>query len=102
MARLFISQERLDAWSGENKVEVQGDRMTLVDGGRVFQIRPAVRFMKVVGDEPDAADLIGRVKDEQGLAALGADQYMSSVIVGEIAYDVQCGFLGDPLVAGRG
>ena len=96
MARLFISQERLDAWSAEGKVEVQGDRMTLAEDGRSFAIRPAVLFLRVAGDEPDAADLIGRVKDEQALSAMGADQYMSSVIVGETAYDVCCGFLGDP------
>jgi hypothetical protein len=28
---------------------------------------------------------------------MGADHYMNSVIVGEVAYDVQPGFVGDPL-----
>jgi hypothetical protein len=40
---------------------------------------------------------MGRVKDEDALAAMGADQYMNSVIVGDVAYDVRCGFIGDPL-----
>ena len=96
MARLFISQERLDAWSVDNKVQVAGDRMTLAADGRSFVIRPAVLFLQVAGNDPDAADLLGRVKDDQALAAMGADQYMNSVIVGETAYDVCCGFLGDP------
>lgn len=97
MARLFISQERLDAWTAEAKVEVEGNEMTLVEDGRAFAIRPAVLFLKVAGNDPDEADLIGRVKDEAALAQMGADQYMNSVIVGETAYDVQCGFVGDPL-----
>ena len=96
MARLFISQERLDAWSAEGKVEVEGDRMTLAEDGRAFAIRPAVLFLRVAGNDPDAADLVGRVKDDEALAELGADQYMNSVIVGDTAYDVRCGFLGDP------
>jgi len=97
MARLFISQERLDAWIAENKVEVDGDRMALAADGRSFTIRPAVLFIRVAGNDPDEADLVGRVKDEEALASIGADQYMNSVIVGETAYDVRCGFLGDPI-----
>jgi len=97
MARLFISQERLDAWTAEAKVQVEGDEMTLVADGRSFAIRPAVLFVKVAGDDADSADLLGRVKDDQALAAMGADQYMNSVIVGDTAYDVRSGFVGDPL-----
>ncbi len=49
MARLFISQERLDAWSAEQRVQIVGDIMTLADDGRSFKIRPAVRFVTVAG-----------------------------------------------------
>jgi hypothetical protein len=97
MARLFISQERLDAWTSEQRVAVDGDRMTLADDGRSFVIRPAVRFLKVSGSANDPHDLIGKVKDEMALASMGADHYMNSVIMGDTAYDVQLGFLGDPL-----
>jgi hypothetical protein len=102
MARLFISQERLDAWTAENKVRVDGLTLRLVEDGRSFRIRPAVRFMTVAGDQIDPGDLLGKVKDDRALAAMGADQYMNSVIVGEVAYDVQCGFLGDPIPGGGG
>ena len=100
MARLFISEERLDAWSVENKVKIDGDTMLLIEDGRSFNIRPAVYFLKVAGDDSDPGGLVGKVKDQQALAALGAEQYMNSVIVGDTAYDVQCGFLGDPRPAG--
>lgn len=97
MARLFISQERLDAWSAEQRVTVDGDVMVLADGGRAFRIRPAVRFVRVTGSDDDPNDLLGRVKAEADLDEMGADLYMSSVILGDVAYDVQSGFLGDPI-----
>jgi hypothetical protein len=31
---------------------------------------------------------------------MGADHYMYSVILGEVAYDVQPGFLGEPIPRG--
>ncbi len=97
MARLYISQERLDSWSAEQRVTVEGDIMTLADDGRSFKIRMAVRFLTVSGAETDPNDLLGTVKDEAALEKMGADHYMNSVILGEVAYDVQPGFLGDPL-----
>jgi hypothetical protein len=97
MARLFISQERLDTWSAEHRVELDGDVMTLAEDGRSFRIRPAVRFLKLSGAENDPNQLLGTVRDEAALAEMGADYYMNSVILGEVAYDVQPGFLGDPI-----
>lgn len=94
MARLFISQERLDVWSADNKASLESDRLTLHELGRVFVVQPAVRFLTVAGDEPDPHDLLTRVKTEEELVALGADLYMNSVIHGETAYDVQPGFVG--------
>ena len=39
VARLFISVERLEAWAAENRVLVEGSRMTLTELGRAFEIR---------------------------------------------------------------
>lgn len=97
MAKLFISQERLDAWTVENRIQIEGEVMTLLEDGRRFNIQPAVRFLKVAGGDPDPHDLLGKVKDEESLALMGADLMMSSVIYVETAYDVQTGFVGDPI-----
>ena len=94
MARLFISQERLDQWTADSKVSIDGGVMTVSELQRSFDVGPAVRFLKVAGDEPDPNDLINRVKTEEELVEMGADLYMNSVIFGDIAYDVQPGFLG--------
>jgi len=73
--------------------------MTLSGDGRAFRLRPAIRFLKVSGgaDVQDPNQLIGRVKLLDDLLQLGGEQFMESVIVGEVAYDVQTGFLGEPV-----
>jgi hypothetical protein len=102
VARLFISQGRLDAWSAEDRVRIQDDIMTLAGDGRSFRLRPAIRFLKVSSHDGEVADphqLIGRVKLVDDLPGLGGEQFMESVIVGDVAYDVQTGFLGEPLTS---
>ncbi len=102
MAELFISQDRLDAWNTERRVELTGDIMTLADDGRSFKLRPAVRFLQVIGSEKDPNALVNKVKDEAALAKMGADHYVTSVILGDVAYDVQPGFLGKPMPRATG
>lgn len=97
MARLYISQDRLDTWSSENKVDIENDVMTLVELDRSFSIQPAVRFLEVAGGEDDPHGLVGKVKDHRELSAMGADHLASSVIYVDTAYDVENGFVGDPL-----
>jgi len=100
MARLFISQARLDNWTFEERVAVKGDVMTLSKDGRSFKLSPAVRFVKLAGADIDPHKLIGRVKTEDQLAQMGAEHYLESCLVGEIAYDVQTGWVGLPLPSG--
>lgn len=100
MARLFISQERLDAWSSEERVKIEADVMVLSRDGRAFRLRPALRFIRVAGqDGADPNQLIGRVKLLDEVERLGGEQFMESVILGDTAYDVQSGFVGEPVAA---
>jgi len=78
----------------DQKATLVDGRLTLTELGRVFGVVPAVRFVKVAGNEPDPNDLLNRVKTDDELTAIGADLYMNSVIHGDIAYDVQPGFVG--------
>jgi hypothetical protein len=100
VARLFISQDRMDAWTSEDRIAVVGDKMTLVDDGRSFSIVPAIRFMKVSGPDPDTNGLVGKVKPVSAVVKDGGEHYHDSVILGDVAYDVQNGFLGTPLPTG--
>ena len=94
MARLFISQDRLDEWTADDKASLVDNRLTLTELGRSFFVQPAVRFLKVAGDEDDPNDLLDRVKTDVELTEVGAELYMDSVIHGDVAYDVQPGFVG--------
>ena len=97
MSRLFISVERLDSWTAEGRASLVGDRMTLTELGRSFAMKPAVHFIRTVGQDDDPHDLCGRVKSKDALDEMGADQFESSVIYKDTAYDVLDGFIGEPL-----
>jgi hypothetical protein len=96
MARhLFIAQQTLDTWVDQDKVEFDHNVMTIKADGRSFKMVEAVRFVKVEGGEEDAAGLLGRVKTNDQLKAMGAERYRDSVLYQDIAYKVQEGFIGE-------
>lgn len=97
MSRLFISVERLDAWTAEGRAALEGDRMTLTELGRAFAMKPAVCFVRAAGGDSDPHDLVGRVKSKDALDEMGADCFEKSVIYRDTAYDVIDGFVGEPL-----
>jgi len=94
MARLFVSQELLDQWAVEGKIELSGNQLKILSEDRTFALTPGVRFLKLAAGE-DGQGLLGKVKSEEQLANIGGELYMSSVLLGEDAYDVQGGFLAD-------
>jgi hypothetical protein len=94
--RLFIPQELLDRWVVAECVTLEGETLTLRDGHQAVRLTPAIRVLKVSTGEGDPHALCGRVKSGAEIAALRGEHYMTSLLVGEIAYDVQAGFIGEP------
>lgn len=94
MRRLFVSQELLDQWAGQGKIELSENRLKILAENREFQLHAGARFLSLAAGS-DASRLVGKVKSEEQLAELGAELYMSSVLLGEDAYDVQPGFIAD-------
>jgi hypothetical protein len=95
---LFVSQAMLDSWAGQGKIDFVGDVMTLVAGdgnGRSYALEPAVRFMKVIGAEADPNGLLHKVKTAAQLRDLGAEPLDGSCVLGDVAYEVQPGFLAE-------
>jgi hypothetical protein len=95
---LFVSQAILDTWAGQGKIDFSGNVMTVLAGdgqGRGYRLEPAVRFLKVVGAESDPHRLIAKVKSEAQLRELGAEALGDSVILGEVGYEVEPGFLAE-------
>jgi hypothetical protein len=97
MSRLFISVDRLDAWTAEGRASLEGDRMTLTELNRKFSMTPAVCFVSTTGQSEDPHDLVGRVKSKPQLEAMGAEQLSTSVIYNDTAYEIIDGFIGEPL-----
>ena len=94
--RLFVSQDVLDRWMVEDSVAVEGDVMIL-EGNQRFRLLSAVCFTEELTGEGDPNDLIGRVKDLETLSGLGGELVSDSVILGDNAYTVVEGFVGQPL-----
>ena len=95
---LFVSQAMLDSWAEQGKIDFVGNVMTLLAGegkGRSYALDPAVRFMKVLGEEKDPNALLHKVKSVAQLKELGADPAGDSCILGDLAYEVQPGFLAE-------
>lgn len=102
MARLFISQERLDRLAAEERVVIDGDMLELPALGARFRLEPAVHFSSVVAGEDQG--LLGLVKTTSQLRELGAELVADSVLYGESAYQCESGFIGlvDPYAAPLG
>lgn len=96
--RLFISQEALDGWISAGRAAIDGEELTDKSTGQKFRLVTGVRFLAEVAGAPDAAQLVGKVKDVDQLAQLKAEHMHDSVLLGDNAYQVQQGFIGTPLV----
>ncbi len=95
--KVFIPQSVIDAWVSSDRVDLQGEFLTLRAAGLSLRLVPASHFQRVSGGGEDRNGLLGRVKDQEAIAALGGEAYMSSVLLGETAYDVESGFLATPV-----
>ena len=96
MTRLYISQERLDEWTVEEKLSFDGSSLTLSETQQTFDVIPAVYFTGISGGDSDEHELIGTVRSEKELIDMGAEHYLTSVIYADLAYEVSQGFLGEP------
>jgi len=95
---LFVSQAMLASWAEQGKIDFVGNVMTLLQGegkGRSYALEPAVRFMKVIDGGADPNQLLAKVKQVSQLKEMGAEQFEDSVIMGDVGYEVQPGFLAE-------
>ncbi|MCP4500603.1 MAG: hypothetical protein GY822_11645 [Deltaproteobacteria bacterium] len=95
MAAVFIPQNALDAWTDQGKTALDNNTLTLLKEERTVDLNPAVRFRSLQGADVDPHQLLGKVKTHSQLDELGAEHYMDSVILGDVAYQVEEGFMGD-------
>ena len=95
--RVFFPQEALDDWLDEGRVQLVGDELTTTPEGRRLRVESALRFVAEVGGGADPLGLVGKVKTLEQVQALSGEHCADSVIIGDCAYQVIEGFLGEVL-----
>jgi hypothetical protein len=99
--RLFLPQTTLEEWMSQDKVDVREDKIFVTAEKASYPLIPAVHFTQVVSGT-DTHKLVTRVKTQEQLASLSAEQLNDSVIVGEAAYEVVPGYVTDVAIPGAG
>jgi hypothetical protein len=97
--RPFFSQDWVDRWLAEGRVSLEGDVLALGAEGPSFQLSSAVLFRAEVASGDDVLALCGRVKTLAAVRELSGEHAPGSVVIGEHAYEVVDGFIGELLVS---
>ena len=97
MPRIFVSQKRVQQWTEEGRVQIEGNQMTLPELGRMFRLTEAFYVERAVSDEGDSLGLRGRVKTRNQIAQLGGEVFLNSLVIGDAAYEGDPGFVGEPM-----
>jgi hypothetical protein len=99
--RIFVSQQRVQQWTEEGRVAVDGSVMNLPELGRTFKLTEAFFVQRVVSEGGDAFKLTGRVKTRAQIAAIGGEVFLNSLIIGDAAYEGDPGYVGEALPSSK-
>lgn len=97
MPRIFVSQRRVQQWTEEGRVAIDGNQMTLPELSRTFRLTEAFYVQRAVSEDGDQFKLAGRVKTRTQIATLGGEVFLNSLIIGDTAYEGDPGFIGEPI-----
>ena len=95
--RVFFPQTALDHWLHDSVIDLTENEMVVRGEGRKYRIVEAVRVMAELSGGQDVYELVGKVKTIAYLTELGAELLDTSMMIGELAYDVIPGFVGSPI-----
>ncbi|MCL2722805.1 MAG: hypothetical protein FWD69_00050 [Polyangiaceae bacterium] len=95
--RVFFPQAAIDQWSVDGIVDLNGNGdLILLADGRVYKVVEAVRVIAEATGGSDSHDIVGKVKPKSFFDELGAEILENSMILGDNAYDVVPGWMGNP------
>ena len=97
MPRIFVSQKRVQQWTEEGRVHIEGNQMTLPELGRMFRLTEAYYVGRAVSDGGVVLGIKGRVKSRNQIAQLGGEEFLNSLVIGDAAYEGDPGFVGEPM-----
>ncbi len=96
MDKVFFSQAILGSLVEEGKIRLDKNMLTLLTPDNPsFELEPAYRFVKTADNGPDPHGLVGRIQYETELKSRNAEIYLDSIIIGDTAYVVEPGFVGE-------
>ncbi len=95
--RVFFPQRALDSWLGADRVDLVGSELVIKGEGRKYRVVEAVRVLAEVTGGLDVHELVGKVKSVSFMTELGAEILDTSMVLGDLAYDVVPGFAGTPV-----
>jgi len=94
--KIFLPQEKLEAWVKDGKISFSDNVITTLTGNRVkYKLVPAYKFIKLTSGEVDEPKLLGSVKTKEDIEHLKPDIFLDSIIIGDIAYEVEMGYIGN-------
>ena len=89
---LFLPQTTLDQWLDQGQVDMGNDSLIFTQDRSELPSVPAIKFSKVVAGT-DTHKLVGKVKSTEAMRMGGAEISMGAVIMGEVAYETEDGFM---------
>lgn len=96
--KLFLPHKTLEDWMVAEKADLQDGKVVVTETKSSYPVTAAVHFQKLASGE-DTGGLLGRVKTTAQLAALNAEHFADSCLVGETAYSVVEGYVADVAIA---
>ena len=94
--RVFFPQQVLDRWLDAGDAELFANELTLRAERKKYRLVEGVRVLAEVSGSGDPYDITGKVKTVAFLSELGAELLGESMLIGDNAYEVVPGWLGQP------
>ncbi len=96
--RVFFPQQVLDRWLRSGDAELSANELLLRAERKKYRLVEGVRVVAEVSGALDPYDITGKVKTVGFLTELGAELLGESMLIGDNAYEVVPGWLGQPKV----
>jgi hypothetical protein len=94
--RVFFPQQVLDRWLDAGDAELFASELTLKAERKKYRLVEGVRVLAEVSGSGDPYDITGKVKTVAFLSELGAELLGESMLIGDNAYEIVPGWLGQP------
>ena len=96
--KMFIAQATLEAWMDGGRARLEGSVVDLERARAAYALEPAVRFVSAIGDS-ETDNLVGKVLSQARVVELGGEVLGDSVLFGDVAFQIEPGFIGTRLEA---